>query len=263
MKQFKKLIDTVKYGKRLSTGNTITGDDKDVFYGLAKACQPIVFQSPLEFDYGSWFLDAANTAPKTNDQKILFPGLQSAPFPVFSLECLNSPLYTYRDPKKDGLIIWCIMAVEVRPLEFDFYFLTGHEPSENVYWSRNESQSKIAEIYVSAIKTKLVFSESVDENLKLGGKERKTKTNTIRRIIRICEKREAASVKPEFSKEIDWSHRWLVRGHWRKTDALGKDRNGDYCVAGYTWVKDHEKGPQELPLIHKTRILRNRFVGAA
>ena len=34
-----------------------------------------------------------------------------------------------------------------------------------------------------------------------------------------------------------------------------KDRFGDYCVSGYTWVKDHKKGPEELQLIYKTRAV--------
>jgi hypothetical protein len=58
-------------------------------------------------------------------------------------------------------------------------------------------------------------------------------------------------------KEIDWSHRWDVMGHWRKIAGIGKDRNGSYTIKGYTWVIPHTKGPEEKPLIRKTRVVND------
>jgi hypothetical protein len=54
--------------------------------------------------------------------------------------------------------------------------------------------------------------------------------------------------------KIDWKHQWRVRGHWRKISdrMIGKDREGEYCIVGRTWVKDFVKG--DGPLIEKTRI---------
>lgn len=57
--------------------------------------------------------------------------------------------------------------------------------------------------------------------------------------------------------KIDWSHRWKVRGHWRKCNSVGKDRNGEYGVDGFTWVIDHIRGPEEKQLIEKTYLLNN------
>jgi hypothetical protein len=59
------------------------------------------------------------------------------------------------------------------------------------------------------------------------------------------------------SRDIDWSHRWSVRGHWRKVDSIGKNRAGEYVISGWTWVTEHEKGPDEAPLITKTRIVKD------
>ena len=57
--------------------------------------------------------------------------------------------------------------------------------------------------------------------------------------------------------EVDWSHQWRVRGHWRVlVDGIGKDRQGDYGVKGFTWVKDHTKGPENTQLVEKVRILK-------
>ena len=57
---------------------------------------------------------------------------------------------------------------------------------------------------------------------------------------------------------IDWSQRWEVRGHWRRLDAdsIGKDREGNYVVKGWTWVKTHEKGDPSLPFIIKDRNVK-------
>ncbi len=55
---------------------------------------------------------------------------------------------------------------------------------------------------------------------------------------------------------IDWSHQWAVRGHWRKINGIGKDRAGSYCMANFTWVEEHVKGPEDKPLIQKTRIIK-------
>jgi hypothetical protein len=56
-------------------------------------------------------------------------------------------------------------------------------------------------------------------------------------------------------KGIEWSHRWSVRGHWRTVPGLGKNREGQYSVTGHTWVSEHEKGPEDAPLITKTRLV--------
>lgn len=56
-------------------------------------------------------------------------------------------------------------------------------------------------------------------------------------------------------RSVDWSHRWEVRGHWRKIEGLGKNREGHYEVKNFTWVKSHTKGPEASPLIKKTRVV--------
>lgn len=68
----------------------------------------------------------------------------------------------------------------------------------------------------------------------------------------------AASAKPTTYQghKIDWSHRWEVRGHWRKVKGLGKDREGVYGVRGFTWIKAHVKGNADKPLVKKTRVVK-------
>lgn len=101
--------------------------------------------------------------------------------------------------------------------------------------------------------------EHTDEVLMMprgDGRKHKRKPHPIRRIVRIIPKRlhKSPTVKPlTASGTLDWSHRWEVRGHWRHVRGIGKDRAGDYIVYGFTWVKDFVKGPQDKPLVVKTR----------
>lgn len=80
----------------------------------------------------------------------------------------------------------------------------------------------------------------------------------LRRIVRILPKDAKRHSKLEpitMRGVINWSHRWEVRGHWRKVAGLGKDRAGEYVVPHFTWVKEFEKGPLDKQLVVKTRVL--------
>ena len=48
--------------------------------------------------------------------------------------------------------------------------------------------------------------------------------------------------------KLEYTSSFHVRGHWRTINekSLGKDRNGNYGVHGYTWVTDYIKGEGEL-----------------
>ncbi len=86
------------------------------------------------------------------------------------------------------------------------------------------------------------------------GSSKKKKPHPIRQIIRILPKRESVAAITS-GGVVDWTHRWEVRGHWRLVDGIGKDREGVYCVSGFTWVSPFLKGPEGLPFIQKTRVV--------
>lgn len=48
--------------------------------------------------------------------------------------------------------------------------------------------------------------------------------------------------------KLEYTNSFHVRGHWRTINekSLGKDRNGNYNIKGYTWVTDYIKGEGEL-----------------
>lgn len=78
----------------------------------------------------------------------------------------------------------------------------------------------------------------------------------LSRIVYVAPKRQTATLAAASHKEIDWSHRWTVRGHWRDIPGrIGKDRDGAPLL-NHTWVRDYAKGPANAPLVAKTRIIR-------
>lgn len=53
---------------------------------------------------------------------------------------------------------------------------------------------------------------------------------------------------------IEWTHSFSVCGHWRKVKSVGKNRAGEYCINGATWVLPHKKN-KHLHEKNKIRIL--------
>lgn len=75
----------------------------------------------------------------------------------------------------------------------------------------------------------------------------------IKNYVQVILKSERIKYETNAGRTIEWSHRWEVMGHWRRVQGLGKDSHGLYTVNGFTWVREHEKGPVEKDLIVKAR----------
>ena len=57
-------------------------------------------------------------------------------------------------------------------------------------------------------------------------------------------------------RKMEWSHSWIVRGHWRyKEGLLGKDRSGVRNQIGRTWVTEATK-KKDLPFKEKMRVVK-------
>lgn len=80
---------------------------------------------------------------------------------------------------------------------------------------------------------------------------------TISTVTYITNKKYLESKEcPEGLKNIEWSHSWIVRGHWRYKEGLvGKDRNGERNQEGRTWVIESQK-QNHLELKNKIRIVK-------
>ena len=99
--------------------------------------------------------------------------------------------------------------------------------------------------------------EKVNERFKYKSDGEK-KLLKIKKVVYVYPKKMTKEQSDDAEKRhIDFSHRWEVRAHWRTLapGKVGKNRAGEYCVAGKTFVMESVKGPEHLPLIKKTRVV--------
>lgn len=108
------------------------------------------------------------------------------------------------------------------------------------------------EYLLKRLNTEKCGTESVRHSVKIGTGKNKYH-HRIRRIVYVTPKKNQSLATG--TRDIDWTHRWFTRGHWRDVHGLGKDREGNYCISGKTWVTEHEKGPEDKPLIKKVRMV--------
>ena len=49
---------------------------------------------------------------------------------------------------------------------------------------------------------------------------------------------------------VEWQHRWMVRGHWRRQPYR---ENGE-TVYRYIYINPYLKGPEDMPLLHRDKV---------
>lgn len=257
MRNFKLLVDTArKQGISEQDGTFIEGSPRRFamyapasasvmrgFFNAAEDCQPFVFHDVL---------NPVKTV--LNPQEVIE---YDAPFKVFSIEPLSGG-WRIGEKSVGHLDLGCVMSEEVSPKVFRHFILAFIDGAPRVMRFTDASfvgqlvRQTLRGLYGGAIGV-----ETTREKIKLEGSEKPYRI--VRRVVHIepSRTRLEASVSQDSGRRIEWSHRWLVRGHWRKTEGLGKDRAGDYCVYGNTWVVPYEKGDASKPLIAKTRVVGN------
>lgn len=258
MKEFLDIADKV-YNKPSSvyatdsTGKTVTMKPEDLAFwknNLSK-CQPIVFTAT---DHQVEIIDSGKEGYSDS--------LKDAPFEVFSIEMIDRPISSGSASEED---------LEKYGASVSTHGLVFVEVSPNVYRSLCKFQVGTKKIrycevtdlnadgfyaMANALLKRMSSKASMvgtahTRSRRLGNGE----STRIRQVVYVASKKEYLATVSQDRKPINWSHRWLVRGHWRKNDTIGKDREGVYCVHGFTWVTDHEKGPDGAVLINKVRIV--------
>jgi len=294
MFHFKRLVEKVRLGKVmrlppfsfLPSPSTLpevqlTAEEKDHFYEIAEQAE-IFIMPPTK--------DAAS------DSDAMIPSEYDMPFKTCCFEGID-PIVIGDAPSADAerilnlnhesesdawhTLIYCILVNELAPRKYELFIsfrAIGSPESQSwvLYFILENGNALtgvpghaalIVEEWLTMLQTARMGSEDVKEKVKLGSGKAK-RTHTIRRVIRISFDKNYEVTRPLAGKTIDWSHRWTVRGTWvtfwkdaTKTEVdfskVGKDRAGDYCVHGYTWRVEHTKGPDDKPLIKKTRIVEN------
>ena len=62
-----------------------------------------------------------------------------------------------------------------------------------------------------------------------------------------CTLRKRSAREHAETSDVNWTHRWMVSGHWREQWFPSLDTHQTI------WIAPHVKGPDELPLVHKDR----------
>lgn len=255
MKGFLDLIEQARIGITSHEGKSL-GAAPESFWGEVERCNPFVFHD-IKFgdEHGNPFIHNVRDLNQSIDEI-------DAPFPVFSIERMPEDiLFAVAINSSRGpmvLNVRCLMVVETAPKSYKFFGLTNVSNTER---SRNEvvsfaqiQASPMVKKYLDALGAHRSGAETARTSVRVGNGASK-RQHRIRRIIHVASKKVIQSDSPVF-RDVDWSHRFSVRGHWRTHNGLGKDRDGNYSVHGYTWVVHHTKGPEHLPLINKTRLVK-------
>ena len=266
--------------------NTISGDhelkkyDIEKFYEYVKVCQPFVFHVEHQ------------------EQKIVYPGGSEdieldLPFPVVSMELTRQVNGTWSFLGENWLRqnvegatdqfrdILSLMVIEKSPKEYGFFVYSSKTRAREAYtsgmmplmaiteYSEDPELKKTVEFYLGKLSSGKAGLENTDKDsvgsyITLGNGKAKT-SRKIRNIVHVFPKSYATKKYEPTGREIDYSHRFAVRGHWMRLfkkgtteidySRIGKDRSGDYCIGGFTWRSDFVKGPEEAPLILKTRLV--------
>lgn len=208
-------------------------------------------------------LSAGDTVLEANDSS---EQRLSLPFKTCSFEVSNGRNLTQLTKPSDTEYmpedVFCVLIHEVTPYQYEIFFHSQMGEHEGVSYC--ESQSGIPNGVLETVDRYIAFlnserrmgEEGLPYKLKVPSVVDKGATYVpIQTIIHITDKALTSRAFAITGGEIHWRHRWMVRGHWRAIAGLGKDREGVYGVSGQTWVTEHLKGPEELPVVKKVRLV--------
>jgi hypothetical protein len=261
----------------------------ELFWNLFKKNQALCFslsnQTPQELDSDNGLWDFYTV---------------DSPFEVFSIEVLNGRVTVGRDEvigknvnincilfadaqipfSSTGGGLWAFVLYEIEDttlvmvhlcynVEVDNKENTGVVVKMNgIQFVPMNSLTEIAQKFIARLNTEKAGAVKTNERIKVRNARGENEHYKIRRVIHIVPKDQVSSYAKENKLNIDFSHRWFVRGHWvcfwtdetkTKIDLskVGKNRAGEYVEVGRTWRTEHIKGPDHKPLIRKTRIVQS------
>lgn len=216
------------------------------FYKIASDVRPFVFHDLIDLIDDNAKIQT-NWALPFKNCSFEFHG-KSHPLFGNSLKCL-----ILNEVSPEHIVIWTFGEGK----EPGSYGLTVINPDDSNY----SKYLTLLSILVGVFERECRGMEKTSQWVRLSDKKGKKYKHWIRKVVHVCKRAKRESLEATKSITIDWSHRWEVRGHWRSLQGLGKDRSGEYCVPGKTWVLNHVKGPDDRPLIKKVRVVNQQTMG--
>jgi len=259
MKFFLEMIEQVKRQSEINILDSFgkLGEQKtfkpEVFFHFVEHCQPFVFYHK---EYSTEKLDLLMLGDKNNYVPILI----ASPFKIWSAEMAGNNFISIKKPGTApvsdvvGLSIICFMAVEQSPKQL-LYFMYSEITLDTLekikQVTATNSLDGIAKELVDRMYEEKTGVEPGIIKVNVGSGKTK-KRFKINRVIHVRPKK-VLNTRSDSGVEIDWSHRWKVRAHWRfiGQGKIGKDREGNYTQTDFTWIEEYIKGPESKPLIDK------------
>ena len=242
MKYFLELIEVARTGGVCNGEATqLSPEAMELFWRAVENCQPFVFTPKNETP------EEVETQPDSDQEYSLKEG---APFTSFSIEVLGKPVCSPR-MGDHPVSLYCLLTFEAKDGVFVFVGLAKIGSITRVIALNN--LGNIVDEFLKRLNQESVGREAGRTRVKIGTGSGK-RTATYHGVIHVVPRKLRATYSG--SRPVDWSYRFPVRGHWRVIEGLGKDRNGVYREHNRTWVSDHVRGDEKLPLVdRKTRVV--------
>ena len=171
-----------------------------------------------------------------------------------------------------------LVVREIAPKKYEMFQLYVHVSQDGGMavdigsWENNSlrvlnkgDKFSIEELIFMEILRKINSMEVGYEKINERFKDRTGELHKIKRMIHIAPKRIVNNMSETLTgKHVIWDKQWEVRGHWRTfwmdkeskvvdMGKVGKNRDDEYTVNGYTWVREHTAGNAAAPLVKKVR----------
>lgn len=285
MKQFREMIKLIKTEGVVHVGSFADPDwtrkleDYTWAESIFEACEVFVFEPNREELISPRNLTEWDDAPfvKIEDATI------DPPFPVFSVELAGGMLSGFKTSNIITRVetlgaVKCMIVCDLRAFNFNrqinfvdyhgkkidsdylifAYMMLPGGPEHGTVFVACDNENPLVADFLQRINLEATGVIEKPERITWKNrKNRKKKEHIIKtRTFIVAPKQYKKSDNPKF-RDVNWTHRWNVRGHWRKVDGIGKDRQGDYSEQGRTWVKNQTRGPEGLPLIKKQHIIKS------
>ncbi len=244
--------------KRTACKNEYDLKIKNKFIELLPDIKPFVFLSKP--DMSSKMYEVNNLKEATNIKN-------ASPFSIYSLEADTDFLLILEDetePDK-GMAIHNVVVNDSDPNRREIFAAMSDVKGTNLFVFLDDTKNylfiilnDLVESFIDFMnsKTSLVNIQDETHKIQYTDQDNKVRAAKITKVVYIKDGRD----KKANSKKIKgaWTpfYSWRVRGHWRKIEenSLGKNRSGEYCIKGLTWVVDCVKGKGDL--IEKVRVIK-------
>lgn len=181
------------------------------------------------------------------------------PFPAMSIEVMDSYSAITNSRFPSPLYLHCIVLFDKVPgvesenvmvllVQFDL------DSGKMAFIFPYEEFKSMAALLLKVINSNesLVGVEKTSQPINIAPSGERKKYANIKKVIYILPKGKKRDHLA--TRQIEWTHRWWTRGHWRMVTGMGKNREGLYCESGRTWVVEYQKGEGEL--VNKVRIVK-------